>query len=117
MRLATSVSLSLFALAIGGSDLALGAGASGDRVPAYMEVTADGGIIVQAAPNWDNPDGCWHPYRIYIPADNVFIDRYYAAALTAFSGRQNIWAWVEGCTIMGWGEQYPTVKNMAIRAK
>lgn len=92
-------------------------GASGDRVPTYIEVTTDGAIIIEASPPWDNPDGCLNPARIYIPATNPVLDRFYAATLTAYAGRDLVWAWLDGCQLMGWGEEYPVVKNLATRAR
>jgi hypothetical protein len=109
--------VALLAGCVAAPGLSIGAGASGNRVATYVEVTADGAIIIEAAPAWDNPDGCGDPFRIFIPADNVFIDRYYAAVLTAYSSGDYVWAWVEGCRDMSWGENYPVVKNIATRQR
>jgi hypothetical protein len=109
------IAASVAALVFSGSLFA--AGPSGDRSPTYIEVTADGAIIVEASPAWDNPDGCTDPFRIFIPASNVHLDKYYAATLTAYAGGDQLWAWVDGCRRMGWGEEYPVVKNMAIRRR
>lgn len=117
MPLSRLVRMSLLGILLGSAGHAQAAGPSGDRTPTYIEVTADGAIILEAAPSWNNPDGCAHPFRIFIPASNVFIDRYYAAALTAYSGSDYIWAWLEGCATMPWGESYPLVKNMATRMR
>jgi hypothetical protein len=97
--------------------LAYAEGPSGDRIPRYVEVTADGAIIIQGDRAWDNPDGCADPFRVYIPASNVHLNQYYAAVLTAIAGGDNVWAWLAGCELMGWGEEYPIVKNLAIRVR
>jgi len=104
----------LLTIILGSTGSVLG-GATGNRVPSYIEVTADGAIIIEASPGWSNPEGCAHPLRIFIPASNVHIDKYYAAALTAISGGRTMWAWVEGCQWMPWNEEYAVVKNIAIR--
>jgi hypothetical protein len=110
-----TTSLLAISLTVGGS--AWGEGASGDRVPTYIEVTTDGALIIEASPAWDNPDGCYDPQRIYIPQTNAMLDRFYAATLTAYAGGHAVWAWVDGCEMMGWGEQYPVVKNLATRRR
>lgn len=93
-------------------------GASNDHVPSYVEVTSEGGIIIETIGAWGNPDACSNKTnRIFIPATNVFLDRYYAAVLTAISRNYYLWAWVDECTTMPWGETYATVINMGIRAK
>jgi len=102
-------------LATGGS--AWAAGPSGDRAPTYIEVTVDGAIIIQASPGWNNPDGCADPQRIFIPAANANLDRFYAATLTAYASGHSVWAWLDGCAMMGWGEEYPVVKNLATRQR
>jgi hypothetical protein len=86
MSLAKSLATSVLAafLAAGGS--AWAGGASGDRVPTYIEVTTDGALIIEASPAWDNPDGCYDPHRIFIPQTNAMLDRFYAATLTAYAG-------------------------------
>jgi hypothetical protein len=89
-------------------------GPSGTRVPSYVEVLTDGSVIIEAGSSWNNPDNCLNAKRIVIPAYNVHIDRYYAAVLTGFAGRDSIWAWLEGCRTMPWGAEYPIVKNVAI---
>ncbi len=117
MSLKIVLTLLLIAACLSSMSPAFGAGPSGDRVPNYIEVVTDGAIIIEAAPMWENPDACLHPHRIVIPASNVQLTKYYAAALTAFAGRDYIWAWVAGCRTMPWGEEYPIVINMATRAR
>jgi hypothetical protein len=97
--------------------LAWSAGPSNDRVPVYIEVTTDGAIIIEASADWNNPDNCLDPQRIFIPQTNASLDRYYAAALTAYAGGHAVWAWLDGCAMMGWGEEYPVVKNLATRRR
>lgn len=114
--------LRLFAIGIAvlfifAEGVAVAGGGSGERIPNYIEITADGELVIEALQGWQNPDGCLHPKRIVVVSDNVFLDRYYAAALTAFSGGEAIWAYLSGCRIMPWGEQYPIAKNLAIRVR
>ena len=92
----------------------MAAGATDNRFINYIEVDADGSIIVQLSQNVSNPDHCQNANRIYISPNNVYIDRFYAAALAAYSNGKHVWAWVSGCQLMGWGEEYPRVVNFAI---
>ncbi len=80
----------------------------------YIEVGAFGDIIIQFAQNVNNPDLCPNFNRIWISHTNPFVDKYYAAALSAFINGKHIWAWVDGCQLMPWNETYPIVVNMAI---
>ena len=91
------------------------AGGTGDRLISYIEVMADGGIIIQGTPNFNNPDGCSNPKRVVILPDNQFVNQSYAAALTAYSTENDLWAWVNGCWMAPWGEVYPSVVNAATR--
>ena len=106
----------LITLLLGSSFSAYSAGGSGDRKISYIEVMADGGIIIQGATNFNNPDVCRNPNRIVILASNVYLNLYYAAALTAYSTDNYVWAWLSGCWNAPWGEQYPIVVNAATRS-
>lgn len=118
MSLKRFTSLLVFCVSMGCSFTAYSAGASGDRIPDYIEVLATGAIIIEADTNWNNPDSCTNPGRIFIPADNPFINQYYAAALTAYSTDNYLWAWLEGCQPAPWNTAvtFPKVKNMATRS-
>ena len=115
MCLKTKLVVSMAAVCIGASAAALGQGGSGDRAVTYIEVMADGSLLVEAEGGWANPDGCADPFRIFVPTSNPFLDRYYAAILSGYSGGNKVWAWLSGCQTMAWGEEYPIVKNVATR--
>jgi len=117
VSLQTILTSSMLVACLAAGNPAWAAGASGDRVPSYIEVTTDGAIIIEAPSNWNNPDGCLDPQRIFIQQSNAMIDRFYAATLTAYAGGHAVWAWLDGCETMGWGEQYPVVKNLATRRR
>ena len=95
---------------------AFSAGGSGDRMISYIEVMTNGGIIIQGATSFNNPDVCTHSHRIVVLSSNEHLNLYYAAALTAYSTDNYIWAWLNGCWDAPWGEQYPIVVNAATRA-
>ena len=117
MSLKTKLAMALVVLCIGGSSTVFGQGSSGDRQVTYLEVMADGSLLVEAEGGWENPDGCAHPSRIFVPSSNPFLDRYYAAILAAYTSGNDVWAWVAGCQQMAWGEEYPIVKNVATRRR
>jgi hypothetical protein len=106
----------LITLLLGSSFPAYSGGPSGDRKISYIEVTSTGTIIIQSATNFNNPDVCRNPHRIVILASNVDRNLYYAAALTAYSTDNYVWAWLKGCWEAPWGEQYPIVINVASRS-
>ena len=105
----------LFAVLLATSLSAYSRGPAGDRMVEYVEVLADGGIIIQGDTPFNNPDFCSHPGRIIILPENQFINQYYAAVLTAYSTENYIWAYVNGCWTAPWGHQYPIVVNAATR--
>ena len=115
MRTKRVIKFVLFAMFLVPSFAAYSAGGTGDRLISYIEVMADGGIIIQGTPNFNNPDGCSNPKRVVILSDNQFLNQYYAAALTAYSTENYIWAWVKGCWTAPWGEVYPIVVNAATK--
>ena len=107
----------LITLLLGSSFSAYSGGGSGDRKISYIEVTSTGAIIIQSAQTrFNNPDACRNPYRIVMLASNVDRNLYYAAALTAYSTDNYIWAYLNGCWDAPWGDQYPIIVNAATRS-
>jgi len=96
---------------------AFAAGGSGNRTPAYVEVMKSGAVMIQADTDWKNPDGCLDAHRIYIPASHPQLNKLYAVALTAYATQDYVWAWVNGCETMGWGDEYPRAVNLAVRVR
>ena len=121
MTLKNIINSLVLALFLGVPFAAYSAGGAGNQLVTYIEVQADGGIIIEGAAPFNNPDSCQtgNNNRIYIPADNQFINQYYAAALTAYSTNNLVWAWLSGCWTTPWNQnlQYPMVVNAGTRAQ
>ena len=117
MSLKKIAGLIVFCVTLGSPFAAYSAGASGDRLPTYIEVLSDGSIIIEGGTAWNNPDNCGKSNRIVILPTNQFINQYYAAALTAYSTENYLWAWLDGCWTAPWGAQFPKVVNAATRFK